>query len=92
MLYFGLTLLLALFPGKLMDNVGKIITPVLILALVVLGAPPLLPAGTLSASLPDARAAAWPWAEGFLQGYQTMDALASLIFGIVIVNAIKAAA
>jgi LIVCS family branched-chain amino acid:cation transporter len=89
-LYFGLTLLLALFPGKLVDTIGKLITPVLILALVVLGgAAFLLPAGTLSASLPDYQSSSLALGQGFVQGYQTMDALAALVFGIVIVNAIK---
>src|SRR5690606_26918714 len=34
-LYFGVVMLIALFPGRLIDTVGKIITPVLIVALVV---------------------------------------------------------
>ncbi len=86
--YFGLVMLLALFPGKLMDNVGRMITPVLIVALAVLGAAAfLLPAGALLPSAADYRQAAL--AEGFIQGYQTMDALGALVFGIVIINAIK---
>ncbi|MDR2323942.1 MAG: branched-chain amino acid transport system II carrier protein [Acidovorax sp.] len=89
-LYFGLVMVLALFPGKLVDNIGKLITPVLILALVVLGgAAFLLPAGTLMASAPDYHSANLALGQGFVQGYQTMDALAALVFGIVIVNAIK---
>lgn len=86
--YFGLVLLLALFPGKLMDTLGRLITPVLLVALAVLGgAAFVLPAGSLLPSAGDYQQAAL--AEGFLQGYQTMDALAALVFGIVIVNAIK---
>ena len=88
--YFGLVMLLSLFPGKLMDNIGKLITPVLILALVVLGgAAFLLPAGTLMASAPSYQSASLALGQGFVQGYQTMDALAALVFGIIIVNAIK---
>ena len=90
--YFVLVSLLSLFPGKLMDTVGKMITPVLILALVVLGGAAFLaPAGGYSVSTEAYATQGAAFAEGFLQGYQTMDALASLIFGIVIVNAIKAA-
>ena len=88
--YFGLVMLLSLYPGKLMDNIGKLITPVLILALVVLGgAAFLLPAGTLMASAPSYQSASLALGQGFVQGYQTMDALAALVFGIIIVNAIK---
>ena len=90
--YFVLVSLLSLFPGKLMDNVGKIITPVLIIALAVLGSAAFMaPAGGYSLSTDAYATQGAAFAEGFLQGYQTMDALASLIFGIVIVNAIKAA-
>ena len=90
--YFVLVALLSLFPGKLMDNVGKIITPVLILALAVPGGSAFLaPAGGYSVSTEAYATQGAAFAEGFLQGYQTMDALASLIFGLVIVNAIKAA-
>lgn len=86
--YFGLSMLLALYPGKLIDNVGKLITPVLIVALAVLGgAAVFLPAGTMLPSSGAYQNAAL--AEGFIQGYQTMDALGALVFGIVIVNAIK---
>ncbi|MEG0675324.1 MAG: branched-chain amino acid transport system II carrier protein [Comamonas sp.] len=89
-LYFGLTMVLSLYPGKLMDNIGKIITPVLILALVVLGgAAFMLPAGTFSTAAPDYLPQNMAFGQGFLQGYQTMDALAALVFGIVIINAIK---
>lgn len=87
-IYFGLVMLLSLFPGKLMDNLGRLITPVLILALAVLGgAAFLLPAGGMLPSTEAYQQAAL--AEGFIQGYQTMDALGALVFGIVIINAIK---
>lgn len=86
--YFGLVMLLALYPGKLIDTIGKFITPVLIAALAVLGgAAFVLPAGSLLASAAPSSPAAL--AAGFVQGYQTMDALGALVFGIVIVTAIK---
>lgn len=86
--YFGLTMLIALFPGKLIDNVGKLITPALIVALLILGGAAVwLPAGELGASTGAYQTA--PLSQGFLQGYQTMDALGALVFGIVIVNAIR---
>lgn len=88
--YFGLTLLLSLYPGKLVDNIGKLITPVLIVALAVLGgAAFLLPAGGPGAAAAGYQSAGMALGQGFLQGYQTMDALAALVFGIVIINAIK---
>lgn len=87
-IYFGLALLLSLYPGRLMDNIGKILTPMLIVALAILGgAAFLVPAGVPTA--PTGTYAQQALAEGFLQGYQTMDALGALVFGVVIVNAIK---
>lgn len=90
--YFSLVMLLSLFPGKLMDNIGKLITPVLIVALMILGGAAFLaPVGGYSTATADHGTQLAAFAQGFLQGYQTMDALAALVFGIVIVNAIKAA-
>ncbi len=87
--YFGVVMLIALNPTRLIDNVGKLITPVLLLALLMLGGAAVLwPAGEVtegSALYNDA-----PLTQGFLQGYQTMDALGALVFGLVIVNAIRA--
>lgn len=90
--YFLLVMILSLFPGKLMDNVGKIITPALILVLAILGiAAFVAPAGDVTTAAEAYSSADKALAQGFVQGYQTMDALASLVFGIVIVAAIKAA-
>jgi LIVCS family branched-chain amino acid:cation transporter len=91
--YFALVMVLSLFPGKLMDNIGKIITPALIVVLSILGiAAFVAPAGDIvTTPAPDYASAGQALAQGFLQGYQTMDALASLVFGIIIVAAIKAA-
>ena len=90
--YFALVMVLSLFPGKLMDNIGKIITPALLLVLAVLGgAACIAPAGDITTPAEAYNNAGAALAQGFLMGYQTMDALASLVFGIVIVAAIKTA-
>lgn len=88
LVYFLVVMLITLYPGRLLDSVGKWITPVLILALVVLGgAAVLLPAGQVgTGSLVYDEA---PMVQGFLQGYQTMDALSALIFGMVVINALR---
>lgn len=86
-LYFALVIALALKPGRLINNIGKIITPILMLGLATLAIAALYwPAGEMaSASGPYLQ---HPLGEGFLQGYQTMDALGALVFGVVIVHAI----
>lgn len=86
--YFGIVMMLALFPGRLIDTVGKIITPVLIVALIVLaGAAIFIPASVMGD--PTGLYVDAPLSQGFVQGYQTMDALGALVFGIVIINAIR---
>jgi branched-chain amino acid:cation transporter, LIVCS family len=90
--YFALVMVLSLFPGKLMDNIGKIITPALIVVLAILGGAAFIaPAGDITIPAEAYNSAGAALAQGFLMGYQTMDALASLVFGIVIVAAIKTA-
>ncbi|WP_193074288.1 branched-chain amino acid transport system II carrier protein [Pseudomonas sp. FME51] len=88
LLYFAVVLFLALRPGRLVDNVGKLITPVLLLALVTLGiAAVLFPAGEVGEAATAYKQS--PVVEGILQGYLTMDALGALVFGVVITRAIR---
>lgn len=86
--YFLAVLFLALNPGRLLERVGKLITPVLIGGLLLLGGAAIFaPAGDVGATAPEYREA--PLMQGFLQGYLTMDALGALVFGIVIATAIR---
>ncbi|MBV2234558.1 MAG: branched-chain amino acid transport system II carrier protein [Sterolibacterium sp.] len=87
LLYFGLVIFLALKPGRLINTIGKIITPILILSLLILAAAAYgWPAGNIAVA--SGAYLVHPLGEGFLQGYQTMDALGALVFGIVIVKTI----
>ena len=86
--YFAIVLFLSLNPGQLVDRIGKLITPVLLAGLLILGlAGVFAPAGDFSATTEAYREA--PLVQGFLQGYLTMDALGALVFGIVITTAIR---
>ena len=70
-LFFGLTLILTIRPTKVMDIIGKFLTPVLLLALVLLiGKGILSPIGELSNNNNEGL-----FVNGITQGYQTMDAL-----------------
>ncbi|QIZ77457.1 branched-chain amino acid transport system II carrier protein [Ferrimonas lipolytica] len=88
LVFFSVALLLALNPGKLMDIVGKILTPALIVLLLVLAASVVInPQDAIGA-------ATGPWIEdafsnGFLEGYMTMDALGALMFGTLIVDVLR---
>ncbi len=88
LVYFLVVLAVSMYPGKLLDTVGRFLAPLKIIALAVLGiAAFALPAGTIGEAQPAYVAA--PFSQGFIQGYLTMDTLGALVFGIVIVNAIR---
>lgn len=88
LIFFSVVIWLSLKPGKLVVNIGKIMTPVLLLALILLGAAAVLfPAGPVGEA--QGGYAESPFIEGILQGYLTMDTLGALVFGIVITTAIQ---
>ena len=88
LVYFAIVLVISLYPGKLLDTVGRFLAPLKIIALAALGiAAFMLPAGTIGQAEPSYEHAAF--SQGFINGYLTMDTLGALVFGIVIVNAIR---
>jgi len=88
LVYFIVVLLVSLYPGRLLDSVGRILAPLKILALGVLAvAVFMLPLGDIGEATAAYQAA--PFSQGFISGYLTMDTLGALVFGIVIVNAIR---
>lgn len=87
-LFFGASYYLALNPNKLIDRVGKILTPMLLIILAVLFVKAFVtPLGTIM----DATGSyiETPFVQGFQDGYQTMDLLASLAIGTLVVNAVR---
>ncbi|MEG1412466.1 MAG: branched-chain amino acid transport system II carrier protein [Acidaminococcaceae bacterium] len=87
-LFFGCTYFLALNPNKLVDRVGKILTPLLLLSLAVLIMQIFFePLGAIGAPLGSYETR--PFFKGFQEGYLTMDLLASVVFGVVVINSIK---
>ena len=86
--FFAVAYALAMHPGTLTKLLGRITGPALILLLVmVVGSSLVSPAGVAQAPQAPYNSAA-PL-QGFLTGYQTMDLLASLTFGLVIAENIK---
>lgn len=77
-------------PSKLLGYVGKFLNP---LFLILLGVLILLafikPMGGVSDAVVQAKYQSQPFFTGFLEGYNTLDALASLAFGIIIITSIK---
>ncbi len=86
--FFAVALYLALFPGRLVETVGKLITPLLVvvLGIIAIGAF-LFPQGEAGAATESMISQGF--FNGFREGYQTMDTLGALVFGVVIINAIQ---
>ena len=88
--FFVAALLFSLYPGKIMVWVGKILNPAFLLFLGILVVVTLVNPGAAIAEVePAGDYATVPFFEGFIEGYNTLDALASLAFGIVVVNVIR---
>ncbi|WP_347557154.1 branched-chain amino acid transport system II carrier protein [Robbsia sp. KACC 23696] len=86
--YFAAVLGLSLYPGKLLDIVGRVLAPVKIVVLGILAASALfVVAGRPGMPTPEYVSNALT--NGFTNGYLTMDTLGAMVFGIVIVNAMR---
>lgn len=89
-IFFLLSWWLSVSPSKLVDRIGKVITPALLLFLAVLFvAATLSPMGHWQAASAAYQDPLKALTQGFLDGYNTMDALASFVFGIIVVNAVR---
>lgn len=87
LLFFGVSYYLCLYPGKLVDRIGKVLTPILLGLILVffLGAVIFLQTDVVAPTTTYDSA----FVTGILEGYNTMDALASLNFGLVVAMTIK---
>ena len=88
-LFFGAAGFVAVRPERLSDTLGKVLCPALLILIGVIfagcliwpfGAP-----GTAQEAYYEA-----PAVRGFLEGYQTMDTMAAVVFGIIIAINIRA--
>ena len=87
-LFFAITIALALNPAKLVDRIGKILTPILFIVIGALAIKSFVtPIGKIGQAQGDY--ATQPFFQGFIEGYLTMDVIAALVFGIVVINALK---
>lgn len=85
LIYFGLALVFVLDPKGVMDKIGKWITPILLLALFsiivlnFLGPAVSIPPATIERV----------YSNGFLEGYQTVDGLAAVLFAGILLLTLK---
>ena len=83
LLFFLVALWLCLTPGKLVSRIGHVLTPSL-LALLVFLFISFLARGQVEVAAPQSAYQTAPFLNGFAEGYQTMDTIAALNFGLVI--------
>ncbi len=89
-LFFAAALFFALRPGKILTSVGKILNPLFLVFLAVLIAAGFArPMGDPGAAQAQGAYRAEPFFKGFTEGYNTMDALAALAFGIIVVRTLR---
>lgn len=90
LIFFLIVLAFSLKPGKVMDNIGKILTPTFLVLLSILVIFSIVnPMGSVGLNKPAQRYINSPMLVGILDGYNTMDALASLAFAIIIISGIR---
>lgn len=89
-LFFTLTALVALKPEKLSKRLGKITSPLLILLIIILFAGTLLNTDAVRGNGTGAYSSS-PLSRGVTEGYQTMDAVAGLVFGSIIAMNVRKA-
>ncbi|WP_338987191.1 branched-chain amino acid transport system II carrier protein [Fusobacterium polymorphum] len=83
--YFGIVILFSLRANRVIERVGKILTPILLILLFLI-----IVKGIFFTNLavkPDIYPHAFK--RGFLEGYQTMDTIASIAYAGIILKAIK---
>src|SRR5699024_9701803 len=86
-IFISLTVWLSLTPGKFIDRLGKVITPVFgILLLLFIAKSFITPMGEIGS--PQAPYLSNVFLKGFVEGYYTMDVLAAFVFGGIFIKAI----
>jgi LIVCS family branched-chain amino acid:cation transporter len=89
LIFFLIALWLCLNPGKLVERIGTFLTPSLLILIVFLFISFLF-RGEVAVSDPQTAYVSAPFLQGFSDGYQTMDTIAALNFGLVIATTLAA--
>lgn len=79
-IYFSITLFFVIKPSGIMDKVGKILTPILLLVISTI----ILTGIFMPISQPISTGIESAFSYGFVEGYQTMDALGAIVMGGII--------
>jgi LIVCS family branched-chain amino acid:cation transporter len=87
-IFFGVTVFFSMKSSNIVDIVGKILTPLLLIFIGILIVTAFVnPVGSVNS--PTDKYVNDSFFTGFQEGYLTMDALAAFVFGIIVINAVK---
>ncbi|HIV11509.1 MAG TPA: branched-chain amino acid transport system II carrier protein [Candidatus Pullilachnospira stercoravium] len=90
LIFFIAVLFFSLRPGEILTWIGKVLNPLFLIFLAVLILRALIsPLGSISEIAPSGAYQSEAFFTGLLEGYNTMDALAGLAFGIIVVHAVR---
>lgn len=89
-LFFAAVLYFSLKPSQILDSVGKLLNPAFLLFLGIMLISALVkPVQSFNSVPPVGDYVNYSFFAGFLQGYDTLDALASLAFGIIVIRSVR---
>lgn len=90
LIFFGITFWGSRKPTGIIDSIGKLLNPAfLILLAIIFGFAFTRPMGAATSQPATTIYQHGAFLNGFLQGYNTMDAIAGLLFGIAVVTTIR---
>ena len=88
--FFALVMFFSLRPSGITTWIGRIINPIFLVFLAILVVVALInPGAPMSSVEPTEAYQSGALFNGFIEGYGTMDAIAGLAFGIVIINVVR---
>lgn len=88
--FFAVACFYARKSSKLLIYVGKVLNPLFLVLLLILFVIAFMnPMGTISEMTVQSTYQSQPFFTGFIQGYNTLDALASLAFGIIVIGTLR---
>ncbi len=90
LIFFVIAILFALRPSKILIWIGKLLNPLFLLFLAMLIAIAFFqPMGSVSTAAVHGDYSSHAFFKGFTEGYNTMDVLASLAFGIIVIRTLR---
>lgn len=89
-IYFAIVFALSIKPNRIVDVVGKVLTPLLLLSIIALVIRAIFVLGEPVTAIAENFNANAPLINGFLDGYETMDTIAAVAFSIIVLKAVRA--